>query len=176
MFCGQKFLAVCIHLQYVRAIALFSVKFCTAHITLKRGQVRSTKTYLLNRSNRCKQTPADLIHMLWLCPSLCNCWTDIFKTISEIVEERIEPNTLTAQFGVSSFVPSLSKYNRDVIAFVTLLARRIILTKWKLRTPPSHVHWLADVLYFLQLEKKQTYYKEFSSKVLETMGPIFSVF
>lgn len=74
--------------------------------------------------DRCKQSPASLIHMLWHCPSIHNYWTD---TLSEVVGEKIEPNALSPLFGVAP--PSLIKSKKDVLA--TLITRRLIVIKWK---------------------------------------------
>ena len=40
-----------------------------------------------------------------------------------------------------------------VIAFTTLLARCLILFKWKQQTPPSFSKWIQDIFFFLKLEK-----------------------
>ena len=45
------------------------------------------------------------------------------------------------------------KSSLDLIAFTTLLARRLILLKWKSPVPPTYTHWVKEVLYFLKLEK-----------------------
>lgn len=41
-------------------------------------------------------------------------------------------------FVISSVVLHLTKMNKDVIAFVTLLARQSILFRWISPAPPSH--------------------------------------
>ena len=71
--------------------------------------------------------------------------------LTEITRLPIEPNALTALFGISE-VP-MSRIQADLIASVTLLARRLILMKWKSSTPPSHTQWIRDIFNNLQLEK-----------------------
>lgn len=68
---------------------------------------------------------------------------------------RLDPNPNCALFGLTSkqsraFLPAKAHV---VIALTTLLARRLILFKWKQHTPPSFSHWVKDVMYFLKLEK-----------------------
>lgn len=99
----------------------------------------------------CKQSPANVIHTLWHSPSLYDYWTTIFNTLSEVVGEEMKPNALSALFGVAA--PSLTKSTKDIIAFATLLARRLIVINWKLTTPLCHARWIRDILYFLKLEK-----------------------
>lgn len=54
-------------------------------------------------------------------------------------------------------LPSLSalayRLQADLIAFVTLLARRLILMRWKSPTLPSHTLWMKEMFNNLQLEK-----------------------
>ena len=100
---------------------------------------------------KCHQTPVTHAHMFWSCASLNTFWTDIFATLTELTGMPIEPNPMTALFGISE-VP-MSRTQADLIAFVTLLARRLILMKWKSPTPPSHTQWIRDIFNNLQLEK-----------------------
>ena len=123
--------------------------------------------------DRCQQSPANLIHMFWQCPSLHNYWAEFFNTLSEVVGEKIKPNSLSALFGVAPPSPSLSKSKQDVIAFATLLARRLIVLNWKSTTPPSHTRWIRDALYFLKLEKIRLSLTGCSSKFGKLWGPFF---
>ncbi|KAI4827930.1 hypothetical protein KUCAC02_031287, partial [Chaenocephalus aceratus] len=66
---------------------------------------------------------------------------------------NIQPNPIIAVFGVAPEGVSLSNCQSHSLAFATLLARRLILLKWKDRTPPSHAHWVRDVMAHLQLEE-----------------------
>ena len=40
-----------------------------------------------------------------------------------------------------------------VIAFTSLLARRLILLAWKQASTPSFTRWIRETMYFLKLEK-----------------------
>lgn len=103
--------------------------------------------------DRCSQTPANHTHMFWSCPSLQSYWTEIFKSLSDITGKNIEPTPLTALFGVSPTQAQLSVLEMDLVSFVTLLARRLILLRWKSSSPPSFSMWIKDVLGFVKLEK-----------------------
>ena len=123
--------------------------------------------------DRCQQSPADLIHTFWLCPSIYNYWTEVFRSISGIVGQRVEPTPLGALFGVFPSLPSLSKLESDVLAFVTLLARRLILINWKSPTSPSHTHWIRDILHCLKLEKIRFSLNGTSKRFEKAWGPFF---
>lgn len=61
--------------------------------------------------NRCKQSPADHIHMLWSCPKLSLFWLELFNILGKVLGSTIDPGPLTALFGVlqNSDMPSSSK-------------------------------------------------------------------
>ena len=123
--------------------------------------------------DRCQHAPADLMHSFWLCPSLSNFWTQIFISLSEISGEDVEPCPVGALFGVFPLLPSLSRAKKDAMAFVTLLARRLILLKWKSPVSPSHTHWMRDILYFLKLEKIRLSLNGSSEKFSKIWSPFF---
>lgn len=104
--------------------------------------------------SRCKQSPATLAHMFWLCPRLSAFWSQIFVSYSRIFGKDVCANPLTAIFGiVCEKKNTLSKSELDCIAFTSLLARRLILINWKQSFPPSFQQWARDVLQSLMLEK-----------------------
>ena len=97
------------------------------------------------------QQPANLSHMFWSCPTLAPFWTSVFDSFSAI--------TPAALFGVLPIGLSLPSYFAELVAFLTLLARRAILLWWKSPYPPSQSQWIKDALYFMGLEKiKQTFF------------------
>lgn len=124
--------------------------------------------------DRCNYPSANLIHTLWLCPQLFDYWTRVFSIISEVVGQTVTPNPLSALFGITPLHLSLPSSLKTSIAFMTLLARRAILTKWKSPHPPSHVHWLRDLLYFLKLEKIRSVLKD-SDDFNKVWNPLFHV-
>ena len=103
--------------------------------------------------DRCRQDPATLLHMFWTCPRLYMFWLDIFETFSWILGKVVEPSPLIALFSVAPEDASLSKREVNMLAFCSLLARRLILFKWKDPIPPTHSHWIREVMCHLKLEK-----------------------
>ena len=90
-----------------------------------------------------------------------------------IVGERIEPNPWSALFGVVPSLPSLSTVKKDLLAFVTLLARRLILLHWKSADSPTHTRWIRDILHFLKLEKLRLSLQGLSDKFNRIWGSFF---
>lgn len=63
-----------------------------------------------------------------------------------------------------------------VIAFSTLLARRLILLKWKQQAPPSFTQWIKDVLYFLKLEQIKCTLKASSQTFVKIWRPFLNYY
>ena len=110
--------------------------------------------------------------MFWSCPSLYNFWSEIFKTISNIIKIPFNPTALTACFGVPPTTLPLPRYKADLVA-LTLLARRLILLPWKSSTLPSHSMWIKDILYFIKMEKIRCIAKGSTARFYKTWGPFF---
>lgn len=76
---------------------------------------------------KCGWGPTTLNHMFWTCPSLFRFWESVFDSLYVITLTTVQPSLLTALFGVLPknhlMPPSLA----DLVAFLTLLARHIIL-------------------------------------------------
>lgn len=77
--------------------------------------------------NRCSQSPATTAHMFWLCPGLEEFWRGIFESYTNMYGIQIDPDPLVCIFGAAPEGIELRKDIRSVIAFTTLLARRLIL-------------------------------------------------
>lgn len=122
--------------------------------------------------DRCQQAPGSLIHMFLTCPTLHNFWTDICNSLSEILNMPIDPIPITILFGVLPSTLVVPKFKADFVAFATLLARRLILLKWKSPTPPTVYHWLTDLLSHSKLEKNQSYSTWLYEQVSQNMAPI----
>ena len=90
--------------------------------------------------------------MFWSCPKLTTFWSAVFNSLGEVLGETIDPDPLTGIFGVPS-VPNMSNPARRIIAFTTLLARRLILLKWIHPSPPTHNRWIHEIIYCIKLEK-----------------------
>ncbi len=103
--------------------------------------------------DRCHQAPASHVHMFWSCSALQSYWEEIFRSMSKVAGKLIKPNAMTALFGVSLPMVPLSSLEAAFIAFVTLLARRLTLFKWKCPTAPSHTVWIKEIFNCVNLEK-----------------------
>ncbi len=91
-------------------------------------------------------------HMFWACPRLTDFWSNTFKTLTQALNTTITPNVLTALFGLP-LDQNLPVTIKHVIAFATLLARCIILQKWKHTSPLTHDRWIKEILECIKLEK-----------------------
>ncbi len=138
------------HPLFVRGIAFFNVKFCIEPILLMPSWPKSILTE--QTCNRCGQAPADFVHMFLSCPILSEFWAAIFQSLSKAAGQIILLEPLTALFGLYSS-HSVPKSTRKIIAFTTLLARRLILLKWSHSSPPTHYKWIQDILQCITLEK-----------------------
>lgn len=103
--------------------------------------------------NRCHTGPAGLSHMFWTCPALFEFWKSVFLSFSAITSVTILPSPLAGLFGVLPSDQKLPAHFVDLIAFLSLIARRAILMQWRSPHPPSHTKWIKDVLTFMKLEK-----------------------
>lgn len=103
--------------------------------------------------DRCRQAPATLSHMFWFCSKLDNFWQSIFKTFSDVLQVPIELSAITAIFGITPQDTHLSRQAKNMIAFASFIARRLILFKWKEKLPPTFKMWVNDLLHHLVLEK-----------------------
>lgn len=106
--------------------------------------------------NRCNQAPATTYHMLWSWSKLVYFWKSFFITLSYVFNCSIQPSPITAIFGVIPCPDSINNppmYLQHVIAFSSLLARRIILFKWKDTKSPTYSHWMRDMMQNIKLEK-----------------------
>ena len=76
--------------------------------------------------------------------------------MSRSVGRQFDPNVMMAKLAIFGYSPvtfSVPNHKAHLVAFATLIARRLILMKWKSADPPSHLHWIRDMLHFVKLEK-----------------------
>ncbi len=103
--------------------------------------------------DRCHLGPATLTHMFWTRPALSLFWGSVFNSLTAITSVDIPPSPIICLFGVLSSDYPLPTYFTNFVAFLTLLARHVVLLNWKSPQTPSHTRWLKDYLYFMKLEK-----------------------
>uniref|UniRef100_A0A672IAP0 Reverse transcriptase domain-containing protein n=1 Tax=Salarias fasciatus TaxID=181472 RepID=A0A672IAP0_SALFA len=103
--------------------------------------------------DRCETDPATLSHMFWSCSKLLSFWQCIFKFLSDALKVNIEPEPIIAIFGINLQSSNLNKKCKVVVAFATLIARRLILLNWKEKRAPPFKLWFIELLHHLTLEK-----------------------
>ena len=126
--------------------------------------------------DRCNLEDATLIHMFWLCPKVNGYWKAIFETLSTVLTTKIDPNPLTSLFGIIPEDTELPAGGRKTVAFITLLARRLILLRWKEAVPPSFSHLIRDVLSNLKIEKIRYTLRGSEKKFLKVRRPFLTFF
>lgn len=110
--------------------------------------------------------------MFWSCPSLLSFWRQIFLSLSAITTVDIPPCPIIGLFGVLPPDQTLPSHFVDFVAFLTLLARRLILLNWKSPHPPSHSCWIRNVLYFMKLEKIRYSFHQTSTVFIKLWEPL----
>ena len=123
---------------------------------------------------RCHLAPASLAHTLWFCPSLYGYWSKVFDILACVLEQTISPSPFIALFGVVPPTVPLSSYKADFVAFITLVARRLILLRWKSSNAPSFSCLIKDILYFMKMEKIRYSIKGSTRRFTKTWGYLSS--
>lgn len=125
---------------------------------------------------KCKHVEASLIHMYWSCSDLGKYWREVFHTLSRVLKVKLEPNPLTALFGVMGGEKKLTTAKQRILSFASLLARRAILLRWKDTLPPTHAQWLEDIMSCLKLEKIRHSLQHSNEKFQKVWGPFLKEF
>lgn len=71
---------------------------------------------------------------------------------------------------------SFSRYQVNMIAFCSLLARRHILCRWKDSCPPTYGDWIREVMCYIHLEKIRYIVKGSVEQFYNTWMPFMSYF
>uniref|UniRef100_A0A669DKG7 Reverse transcriptase domain-containing protein n=1 Tax=Oreochromis niloticus TaxID=8128 RepID=A0A669DKG7_ORENI len=138
--------SICARHALIQCKVVYKVHYTNAKLS------KIYPTIIHTSCSRCGLSPANHVHMFWCCSKLSAFWRVIFDTLSQAYGQTVPPNPLSAIFGIPPDL-NLSGPLKQALAFTTLLARRLILLKWKLPHPPTHDHWVRDVLFNLKLEK-----------------------
>lgn len=125
--------------------------------------------------DKCKIAEASLIHMYWSCPCLGKYWTEVFHTLSTILNTCIDANPLVALFGVTDDQVTLPSFKRQALSFCSLLARHAVLLKWRDSAPPNHTQWLHDLTSSLKLEKIRNLLQRTTAKFMVYYGALYKM-
>lgn len=142
---------------------IYSSSICLRHTVIQfkivhrlhwtKDRLSRIKTDIDPTCDRCRQAPATLLHMFWSCPRLYSFWHSIFEAFSGICGKTVHPSPLISLFGVAPVSSLFSRNQLDMMAFCSLLARRLILFKWKDALPPTYGQWIREVMSHVHLEK-----------------------
>ena len=120
---------------------------------------------------RCSHSPADHVHTFILCSKLASFWKGVFDTIGMAYKTTIPLDPLLAIFGVSPAPLHPICLNR-VFSFSTLLARKIILLKWKDPIAPTLLSWKYELVASIKLEKLRHSLRDSQISFESTWGPL----
>lgn len=95
----------------------------------------------------------DIHYVFCRCPSMLRFWSSVFRTYSSVTGQTISPDPLISSFRVIPPQYFLSKSHSNIIAYSSLLARRLILIEWKDSQPPTFGQWIKSVMYHIHLGK-----------------------
>lgn len=123
---------------------------------------------------RCSQSPATMCHMFWSCTALGTFWGSVFEAISHVCNRTVDPNPFTTVFGVLPNRQGLTSAQKSAVAFLSLMARRLILRKWKDVQPPSFIQWVREMMLSLQMEYLRYSLQGSTNKYQKTWAPFIS--
>ena len=163
---------------------IFSSSICARHAVIQfkvvhrlhwsKVRLSKIRADLDPTCDRCGLAPASLLHMFWSCPRLYTFWNSVFETLSKVSGKIVEPSPFMALFGVVPMDTSLNRRDTNMFAFCSLLARRLILFKWKAVSPPTYCHWVREVLCHLRLEKIRYTLKGSTTKFYDIWQPFLT--
>lgn len=74
---------------------------------------------------RCHQDSGTLYHMFWACSKLRLFWSAIFDTYTQVFGKDVDPDPMIGIFGIVPLGSELTIAQSEVLAFSSLLARRL---------------------------------------------------
>lgn len=86
----------------------------------------------------------------------------------------IDPTPLMSLFGVAPVDTPLTGSYMNMMAFCSLLARRLILSKWKDSVHPTYGQWIREVMCHFHLEKIRYTIRGSTRKFYATWQPFIS--
>lgn len=90
-----------------------------------------------DKCDKCHGSPCHLSHMFHLCPDLKAFWEGYFSIMSTVLGVNLQPCPLIAIFGIPDPLLALNSTHKEIIAFMSSLARRSLLLHWKSAKYPS---------------------------------------
>lgn len=103
--------------------------------------------------DKCMADEASLLHSYFLCPKILPFWVQIFKTISDMLETLLEPDPILVVLGVSDKFNLLPVFQRKLLSYMLIIAKKLLLQFWKKSEIPSVKMWLDEMIRLLHLER-----------------------
>lgn len=122
---------------YAQDMGLYNVRFYIGFTILMLDLLKYTPLSAMHVIGASNHQP--IIHMFWKCPKLLDYLIKIFKTLKDAFAIDHFTNPLLAIFGMVIDV-NLSVTVQKALAITTLLARHLILLKWKHVSPILLIH------------------------------------
>ena len=138
--------STCARLTLIQFKVLFRIHYSKAKLSRIYPNVTDS-------CDRCHSSPCNLTHMFYSCPLLVNLWKNYFDAMSKVFSIPVNISPHTAIFGVPEDYARFTSKQLEVLAFTSLIVRRLILLQWKSTKPPSSTQWLSEVMSFLKLER-----------------------
>lgn len=89
---------------------------------------------------RCHQTDADLLHVLWSCPSLQTYWREVTNALMKSTKTQIAFTCEVCILGLYVRTKKM-KVNSRFKDLGLIVAKRLITRRWKNPTPPTALSW-----------------------------------
>ena len=103
--------------------------------------------------DRCKISPASLMHSFVSCPKIQSFWIDVFNTMSGAMAITIKPESALIILGISNTLKALNVTQQHFFSYCLIIAKKVILRHWKDAAAPTFKMWLDDLANTLHLER-----------------------
>lgn len=93
---------------------------------------------------KCGSPDADFAHMAWACLRILPLWTEVFHTLTDILEAPLLPSP---RLGLLGLVSKAKRSCRRFVAIALLLAKKEVAINWGARSKPQRAAWLRNLAY-----------------------------
>ena len=91
--------------------------------------------------------------MFWGCPKLSRWWDAIENSLKKVLDMELTLSPSIVLLGDYSDLQLNSVYSADFLRLAMTAAKKIILSKWIAKDPPSYLHWVNELNCCMPLEK-----------------------
>ena len=128
--------------------------------------------YDVTRSSACMKCgalDADFAHLTWTCPVISEYWTEVFGTMTTMLQVAVDPDPLVALMG---YVGDIPRPLRRYTALAFLLAKREIALVWGSRRKPTKEAWLRSMAYCDDTSEIYIFMQPISSRPRDIWQPL----